>query len=164
MIILGNVLCVNMPRTDYAETDPAKASYLVNRPAQAIQDAAERAAAALPRSGGTMTGDIAMGGKKVTGLADPTLESDAASKGYVDGKKAALSVVLPGASWADNTQQVAAPGVTENNHVLVTAAPESFVPWGEATVRCTAQGAGVLSFACEEVPSRDLTANILIMN
>lgn len=164
MIILGNVLCVNMPRTDYAETDPAKASYLVNRPAEAIQNAADTAAAALPKTGGNMTGDISMGGKKVTGLAEPTNESDAASKQYVDGKKAALSVVLPAANWVDNAQQVAAAGVTQHNHVLVTAAPDSFVIWGEAMVRCTAQGDGSLTFECEEVPSENLTANILIMN
>lgn len=39
---------------------------------------------ALPTSGGTMTGPIAMGGNKVTGLATPTADADAATKSYAD--------------------------------------------------------------------------------
>lgn len=38
----------------------------------------------LKTTGGTMTGDIAMGGKKVTGLGTPTADGDAANKKYVD--------------------------------------------------------------------------------
>jgi hypothetical protein len=39
---------------------------------------------ALQRSGGTMSGVIAMGSSKITGLANPTNLGDAATKGYVD--------------------------------------------------------------------------------
>ena len=38
----------------------------------------------LPLSGGTMTGAINMGSKKITSLATPTEKTDAATKGYVD--------------------------------------------------------------------------------
>ena len=40
--------------------------------------------AALPKAGGTMTGAIAMGTDKITGLGDPTLAQDAATKAYAD--------------------------------------------------------------------------------
>ena len=38
----------------------------------------------LPLSGGTLTGALNMGSKKITNLADPTANSDAANKKYVD--------------------------------------------------------------------------------
>jgi hypothetical protein len=38
----------------------------------------------LPLAGGTMTGAIAMGTNKITGLGNPTLSQDAATKTYVD--------------------------------------------------------------------------------
>jgi hypothetical protein len=41
-------------------------------------------AAKLPLSGGTMSGAIEMGTSKITGLGDPTLAQDAATKAYTD--------------------------------------------------------------------------------
>lgn len=40
----------------------------------------------LPLSGGTMTGQINMGGRKITSLGTPTLTTDATTKAYVDGQ------------------------------------------------------------------------------
>ena len=46
----------------------------------------------LDTAGGSMTGNIAMGDNKVTGLADPTANQDAANKKYVDDEIAKLTV------------------------------------------------------------------------
>ena len=49
-----------------------------------VKSAYDLANAALPKSGGTMSGAIAMGGSKITGLGTPTASDDAATKAYVD--------------------------------------------------------------------------------
>ena len=54
----------------------------------------------LPLAGGTLTGEIAMGANKITGVADPTAAQDAATKNYVDsnsfttGKAIAMAMVF----------------------------------------------------------------------
>lgn len=49
---------------------------------------------ALQRSGGTMSGAIAMGSNKITGLGAPTADSDASTKKYVDDAVSGLGAVL----------------------------------------------------------------------
>ena len=41
----------------------------------------------LPKAGGTMTGAIAMGTSKITGLGDPTANQDASTKAYTDAQR-----------------------------------------------------------------------------
>ena len=64
--------------------------------AQAVQDSLDAADGALPVAGGTMSGNIAMGGNKVTGLGVPSADADAATKKYVDDNF--LDVDLKGAA------------------------------------------------------------------
>ena len=51
----------------------------------------------LPLTGGTMTGNIDMGGYKATNLATPTVSTDAASKGYADTKLPLAGGTMSGA-------------------------------------------------------------------
>lgn len=69
------------------------------RTEEQVQDAIDATVANyLPLAGGTMSGDVDMGGQTITGLADPANSSDAATKGYVD----ALTVgaFVPAGSYA----------------------------------------------------------------
>lgn len=53
----------------------------------------------LSLSGGTMTGAIAMGGNRITGLGAPTATNDAATKAYVDGLTPASGFVKGVNGW-----------------------------------------------------------------
>lgn len=72
-------------------TDPTNAQDAATKNYVDTKDALK-----LNLTGGTMSGNIAMGGNTVTGLAAPTSASDAATKGYVDAEVAALVDAAPG--------------------------------------------------------------------
>lgn len=90
MIIRGNTVGTTMPRADYAETNPNSAAFIKNKPEEAIRKAQKTADDALPKTGGDVTGDInmtgniAMNGKKITGIATPSDDGDAVNKKYVN--------------------------------------------------------------------------------
>ena len=54
---------------------------------------------ALPTEGGSMTGKLLMGGNQIRNLGEPSRDTDAASKGYVDGKRKCLLSQLD-ADWS----------------------------------------------------------------
>ena len=60
-------------------------------------EVASVASGALPTSGGTMTGVIDMGSKKITNLATPTSNTDAATKAYADTKLPKTGGTMTGA-------------------------------------------------------------------
>lgn len=66
-------------------------------------------AAKLSLTGGTMSGDIAMGGSAITGLAAPTNDQDAATKAYVDSSVPAGTRATR--TYAEVTAAVAANGL-----------------------------------------------------
>ena len=126
MRIWGNTVSTNMPRADYTQTDPEKADFILNKPEEAISKAQKTADAAnklagdaLPKTGGTMTGDIAMSGHRITDLADPVEDGDAVSKKYLENRKQNFSAVLSSAGWtgdaAPYTQTVQVEGITVND-------------------------------------------------
>ena len=76
-----------------------------------------------------------------------------------------VSVTLTASGWNANakTQTVSVSGVTATANCIITASPDSYMAYAKAGVRCTAQGAGTLTFACETVPTADVAANVLII-
>lgn len=73
------------------------------------------------------------------------------------------SVTLTAAGWSSGTQTVSVAGVTADNHVIVAPAPASRDPYINSDVRCTAQGAGTLTFTAASTPTVNITVNIIIL-
>ena len=76
-----------------------------------------------------------------------------------------VSVTLTASGWNANTktQTVSVSGVTATVNLIITAAPDSYMAYAKAGVRCTAQGAGTLTFACETVPTANVAVHVLIV-
>lgn len=65
-------------------------------------------------------------------------------------------------NWSGNTQTVQVEGVTANNTVIVTHAPESYDNYKNYCVRCIGQGDGTLTFKCDYTPTSSITVNVAI--
>jgi hypothetical protein len=68
---------------------------------QSLYAVQEVSGTALYRTGDTMSGNLAMGGNRVTGLGTPSASADAATRGYVDG--VALAGIVPDGDRGDIT-------------------------------------------------------------
>lgn len=132
----------------------------VNQDLAAVKRVAD---AALPAAGGNITGLINMNSNVITGLPEPVADSQASTKGYVDARKKTAVCSLPQTGWQNNSQTVAADGVTSTNTVIVAPAADSFSNYRNFGVRCTGQGEGSLTFAYEFNPTADLNVNVLIL-
>ena len=175
--ILGGSASTVAPRSDYAQTDPAKSDYIHNKPdaairrAQSTADSAKTTAeAALPKSGGSMTGGINMGGKSITNLASPSADTDAVNKGYADSKYNTFSATLSAGGWTGSgpyTQTVAVSGVLQSDRPHVGLVPSDDTDtalaqeesWGYVSRGVTADGS--ITFTCyEDKPEVNLPLQI----
>ena len=87
----------------------------------------------LNLTGGTLSGELAMGGSKVTGLATPTATGDAATKGYVDQEVTAVIAAAPGALDTLN-ELAAAIGDDENFSTTITNSIATKLPLAGGTM------------------------------
>ncbi|MGM9588314.1 MAG: hypothetical protein ACI3VA_12625, partial [Candidatus Limivicinus sp.] len=88
--------------------------------------------------------------------------SDAVPKSYavhMTGRTASLPV----SGWSDLSQTVSVEGITAENTLIVSPAPDSITACSEAGMYCAAQGAGTLTFVCADMPEGDVVYNILIL-
>lgn len=125
----------------------------------AIAAVRSTAEAALPKSGGAMTGALE--------VQEPTQASHAASKSYVDGRHFAATVTLSATGWSGSgpyTQEVALAGILEsdNPHYGIVygsnyeAEKEAFALVDELKTED-----GKLVFTCfEEAPGTDMTVQL----
>ena len=78
----------------------------------------------------------------------------------------AITVTLDKDDWSNSIQTVTATGVTAENTVIATAAPDdtSFSVWSNSGIYAAVQALNSLTFKCRSVPTSDVTVNILILN
>lgn len=103
---------------------------------------------------------------------------DADGSGYVDDnclanhayvnaiKPKAHKVTLTVAGWdsATKAQTVNADGVTTTNIVTVSPATKASADvWAESGVFCTEQGKDILTFTCTDIPTADISVNVVIV-
>jgi hypothetical protein len=95
-------------------------------------------AAKLSLTGGTMTGAIAMGTSKITGLGTPTASTDATTKGYVDG-------ILGSATAAEASALAAATSATSASASASAAASSASAAATSATAGAASASAAATS-------------------
>jgi hypothetical protein len=89
--------------------------------AAALADTANFSDTVVLKSGSTMSGALAMGTNKVTGLGTPTTSTDAATKGYVDGVTIAPSNLTGPITSVGSATTVAAQTGTGSTFVMNTS-------------------------------------------
>lgn len=166
MIIRGNTVATNMLRSDFSEADSSKSSYILNKPdvvkAQNTADAAAKAAknaqntadAALPKTGGVVTGPLS--------VPKPTDNSHAVTKEYCD--TVSVELTLSASSWSSSapyTQSLTVSALTEGRKA------RAYPRWPEepnlelkeeaSKISAASYEAGSVKFSCwEEKPKIDI--------
>lgn len=124
----------------------------------------------LPLGGGTMQGQIDMGGQCLKSLGEPQEGDDAATKAYVDGRRVTGSVVFRAAAWSDTapyTQTVGIPGVLAGDWIRLEPAYRMNLEQDltiKAALDCISFVNGlrnqIQAFCLESRPQTDLTVYV----
>lgn len=77
-----------------------------------------------------------------------------------------VSATLLSSAWTNNQQTVTATGVTSTNAVIACGGEDtdSHKAWSNNDIWCVSQGSNSLTFACNTVPSSNVTVNVLILD
>lgn len=128
---------------------------------------------ALAVSGGDMTGEIKMNGQPISGLDDPTEDTQAANKGYVDGKRVVFTATIPVSGWSESapyTNRVSIGGIIASDMPHITpvySATQAIAisqreAWG--FIGYGVAGANAITFtALEDKPAVDIPIQIEVI-
>lgn len=142
----------------------------------------------LPAAGGIMEGPINMGSQKITSLAAPASDGDAANKQYVDGeisdaitaataqakaytdgRDALYAVTLTASGWSNKYQTVAAAFSTADKaKTAIFASPDpgnadGYSAYLECGVRMSQQTNGYVTFYCaEDTPTVNIPVSVYV--
>ena len=114
----------------------------------------------LALSGGTMTGNIAMGTHSITGLSDPSSAQDAATKHYVDNISTTLTGDVTGSGSGSFATTLANSGVTAGTYTKLTVNAKGLITAG--TNLTTLSGYGITDAINSSSATTTATANKLL--
>lgn len=145
----GDLKVLESPLSDTSAVSKSYAQGLFAGAVNTANAAKQAADAALPKSGGTMTGTLTLAGA-------PTADLDAATKQYVDSKTESLELLWEGVPTTTQTViDVTSPNITKFNglHVVMTAnnlssGQRAFVELGGKTIIGTNTPNEVLTTVC----------------
>ena len=75
-----------------------------------------------------------------------------------------IPIILQASKWSGTSQTVSVADVTADSKIIIAPAPESHVDYSNACVYCSNKANRSLSFTCSEIPTVDLTVNVLVFN
>ncbi|MDY4490921.1 MAG: hypothetical protein SPE19_10420 [Candidatus Faecousia sp.] len=127
--------------------------------------------ASLPRAGGTMTGNIDLGGNALTNVKSPAADADAATKGYVDERIVTYqNISVPASAWGSGATfagatrtkyaDIALAGVTSGLYATVTFNPDDIDNYNLAGICATKDGK--ITIYAEYAPSVAITIPTII--
>lgn len=152
--------------------DAARKRYVETKISTAAVNAETNAKeASLPRAGGTMTGDIDLGGNALTNVKSPAADADAATKGYVDERIVTYqNVSVPASAWGSGANfagatrtkyaDIALAGVTSDLYATVTFNPDDIDNYNLAGICATKDGK--ITIYAEYAPSVAITIPTII--
>lgn len=141
------------PVTDYGTYSKPSGGIPKEDLATAIQNLID---GALQKTGGTMSGNIAMGSHKITGLATPTDNADAATKDYVDTAVGNISGTVKLATGTIDTNSTSAT-VSFSGTVINAYATMG----GAMVITDVSIGASAVNFSIAESPSSAVTCVVV---
>jgi len=95
---------------------------------------------------------------------DTTIKSVSDTANGKQAQHSTVSISIATSDWSNKSTTKSATGVTSSNTVIVSPAPASMTAWGDAGMKCTAQGTNTLTFTCEELPTATVTVNVVILS
>lgn len=118
------------------------------------------ALSASPASGEEVEAEIELPIKGDNGINIDASEDDDALVIKNDATGLTDTITIAVADWSNNTCTKSSDIVTASNTIWVAPAPASFVDYGTAQIRATAQASGTITFTCTTTPTSDISVNI----
>ena len=124
-------------RNDSGITQSTSAINTANAASASAASAVAVAAGKLDKTGGTMTGAIAMSGNKITGLGDPTAAQDASTKNYTDIQVGVVSASATSAAASATAAAASQAAAATSQTAAATSATNAAVSAAAATTQAT---------------------------